>query len=184
MKANKFKPKKKSIDFNKVRLLIHPEVETALTIWQRFRPRRIVVDIPSLDKSYQLPLRLIERNDNTLYFINDFARVDQVLASRSSCKCPCLIMPESIQDIQLLAWLEVVKLVYSKGVNHPQLFKALKQASPKSVICKLMGIDSLTVDNYCSFAGITKTSFEYQQSKISTDKGLIGLPMSMDWLVD
>ena len=53
-----------------------------------------------------------------------------------------------------------------------------------SVIYKLMNIDSLTIDNYCSFADITKASFEYQQSKTAVEDSVVGLPMSMDWLVN
>lgn len=182
MKANNFKPKQKLIDFSKVGLLVHPEAETAISLWQRFRTRSNQVDLFSLDKFYQPPLRLIEGSDNTLNFINNFSRVDHILLSSSSDKYPCLITPESINDIQMLAWAEVVKLVFTKDIHHPQLFKALKQKAPKSIICKLMGIDSLTIDNYCFFAGIAKTSFEYQQTKISIEDGLVGLPLSMNWL--
>ena len=184
MKNINLKPSQKLIDLSNVKILIHPHAEDALTLWQRFKSRSTQIDFFNLDKFYRPPIRLIVRSDRTLYFVNDFARVDNILRSRSSDKYPCLVTPESIQDIQLLAWLEVVKLVSSKDMNHPQLFKALKKVVPKSVICKLMGIDSLTVDSYCRFAGITKTSFEYQQSKTSIEKGLVGLPMSMDWLVN
>lgn len=105
------------------------------------------------------------------------------MLSSSSDKYPCLITPESIQDIQMLAWAEVVKLVFSKDIHHPQFFKALKQMAPKSVICKLVGIERLMIDSYCSFANIAKTSFEYQQSKAAIEDSLVGLPMSMNWLV-
>ncbi len=184
MKKYKLKPSQKLIDLSKVNIVIHPQAEDALILWQRFRSRNNQIDLLGLDKFYQPPLRVIEESGSTLYFINDFDRVDQILASLNSNKSPCLVTPESIQDIQLLAWLEVVNLVYSKDVNHPQLFKVLKQVAPKSVICKLMGIDSLTVDNYCRFADITKTSFEYQQSKTAIEARLVGLPMSMNWLVN
>ena len=184
MKNSKFKPSQKLIDISKVNIVIHPHAEDALTLWQRFRSINHQIDLFSLDKFYQPPIRVIEGSDSTLYFINDFDRVDHILSSRNSNKCPCLVTPESIQDIQLLAWLEVVKLASSKDMNHPQLFKALKNMAPKSVICKLMGVDDLTVNNYCSFAGINKTSFEYQQSKTAIEDSLVGLPMSMNWLVN
>mgnify|MGYP007105524897 CR=1 FL=1 len=183
MKYNNFKPRQKLINLNEIVLHVHHQAEDALTLWQRFRSRNNQVDFFGLDKFYQPPLRLIKGEGSTLYFVNDFARVDNILISSSSDKYPCLITPESIQDIQMLAWAEVVKLVFSKDIHHPQLFKALKQMAPKYIICKLMGINSLMIDSYCSFAGITKTSFEYQQSKIAVEDGLVGLPMSMDWLV-
>lgn len=184
MKNNKFKPGQKLIDISKVNIVIHPHAEDALTLWQRFRSRNNQIDFFGLDKFYQPPLRLIEGNDSTLYFINEFNKVDQILVSRSSDKYPCLVTPESIQDIQMLSWIEVLNLVFSKDVHHPQLFKALKKGAPKSIICNLMGVDGLTVNNYCSFAGITKTSFEYQQSKTAIEDSLVGLPMSMNWLVN
>mgnify|MGYP004050025077 CR=1 FL=1 len=184
MNTINLKPSQKLIDLRKVNILIHPHAEGALTLWQRFRSRNTHIDFFGLEKFYRPPLRLIAGNDCALYFVNDFARIDNILISSSSDKYPCLITPESIQDIQMLAWAEVVRLVFSKDIHHPQLFKALKQRAPKSIICKLMGIDSLTVNNYCYFAGIAKTNFEYQQSKILIEKGLVGLPMSMDWLVD
>jgi len=183
MKYINLKPSQKLIDLSKAKLLIHPHAEDALSLWQRFRSRNDQIDLLSLDKFYLPPLRLIAGNASTLYFVNDFAWVDNILISSSSDKYPCLITPESIQDIQMLAWAEVVKLVFSKDIHHPQLFKALKQMAPKSVIYKLMGIDSLMIDSYCSFANITKTSFEYQQSKTAIEDGFVGLPMSMDWLV-
>ena len=183
MKNINLKPSQKLIDLSKAKFIIHPHAEDALTLWQRFRSRNTEIDFFGLDKFYRPPLRLIAGNGSTLYFVNDFARVDNILISSSSDKYPCLITPESIQDIQMLAWAEVVKLVFSKDIHHPQLFKALKKMAPKSVIYKLMNIDSLTIDNYCSFANITKTSFEYQQSKTAIEDSLVGLPMSMNWLV-
>ena len=184
MKNINLKPSQKLIDLSKVKILIHPHAEDALTLWQRFRSRNNQIDFFGLDKFYQPLLRLIEGNDSTLYFINEFNKVEQILVSRSSDKYPCLVTPESIQDIQMLSWIEVLNLVFSKDVHHPQLFKALKQGAPKSIICKLMGIDILTINNYCCFAGIARTNFEYQQSKISIEKGLVGLPMNMDWMVN
>lgn len=182
MKIINLKPSQKLIDLSKVKVLIHPHAEDALSLWQRFRSRNNQIDFRGLDKFYQPPLRLIAGNASTLYFVNDFARVDNILISSSSDKYPCLITPESVQDIQMLAWAEVVNLVFSKDIHHPQLFKALKQIAPKSVICKLMGIEKLMIDSYCSFANITKTSFEYYQSKTAIEDSLVGLPMSMDWL--
>ena len=183
MKYINLRPRQKLIDLSKAKLLIHPHAEDALSLWQRFRSRNTEIDFFGLDKFYRPPLRLIAGNGSTLYFVNDFARVDNILISSSSDKYPCLITPESIQDIQMLAWAEVVKLVFSKDIHHPQLFKALKQMAPKYIICKLMGINSLMIDSYCSFANITKTSFEYQQSKTAIEDSLVGLPMSMSWLV-
>lgn len=184
MKKINLKPSQKLIELTKVNILIHPQAKDALNLWQRFRTRNNQIDFFSLNKLYQPPIRLIEGSGSILYFINNFKMVDEILASRNLDKYSCLITPESIQDIQLLAWSEVIELIFSKDVHHPQLFKALKEMAPKSVICKLMSMDSLTVDNYCRFAGITKTSFEYQQSKTSIEKGLVGLPMNMDWLVN
>ena len=184
MKVINLKPSQKLIDLSKVKVLIHPQAKDALTLWQRLKSRNTEIDLFVLDKFYRPPLRLIAGNASTLYFINDFARVNNILISNSLDKYPCLITPESIQDIQMLAWAEVVKLVFSKDIHHPQLFKALKKMAPKSVIYKLMNIDSLTIDNYCSFADITKASFEYQQSKTAVEDSVVGLPMSMDWLVN
>ena len=182
MKNVNLKPSQKLIDLSEAKFLIHPHAKDALSLWQRFKSRNDQIDLRSLDKFYRPPLRLIAGSDNTLNFINNFSRVDHILLSSSSDKYPCLITPESINDIQMLAWAEVVKLVFTKDIHHPQLFKALKQKAPKSIICKLMGIDSLTIDNYCFFAGIAKTNFEYQQTKISIEDGLVGLPLSMNWL--
>jgi len=84
----------------------------------------------------------------------------------------------------MLAWAEVVQLVNLKNINHPDLFKALKQKAPSSVICKLMRIDVLSVESYCKFAGIKKTNFEYQQSRKAIQNDVIGIPKNMDWLVN
>lgn len=182
MGTTSLKPTQKLVNFNKTKLLIHPQAESALSIWQRLRFITSSINIEYLDSFYCPPIRLTKNSCNTLFFINDFKRIDEILRLQSTDSYLCLITPESINDIQMLAWAEVVKLVFTKDIHHPQLFKALKQKAPKSIICKLMGIDSLTIDNYCFFAGIAKTNFEYQQTKISIEDGLVGLPLSMNWL--
>lgn len=91
MKKINLKPSQKLIDLSKAKFIIHPHAEDALTLWQRFRSRNTEIDIFGLDKFYRPPLRLIAGNGSTLYFVNDFARVDNILISSSSDKYPCLI---------------------------------------------------------------------------------------------
>lgn len=184
MKTKNLKPNQKLIDLNKIKLLVHPQAEQALIIWQRLRLSSSSVSISHLDKFYYPPIRLIEKSSKTYYFINDFERVNNLLRVRDVDSYPCLVTPESIRDIQMLAWAEIVQLINQKDINHPYLFKALKQAAPSSVVCKLMCIDVLTVESYCQFAGISRAGFEYQQCKKSVENGVIGIPKNMNWLVN
>lgn len=184
MKTTNLKPNQKLINLNRDKLLVHPQAEQALTIWQRLRYSSPSVNIRHLDKFYCPPIRVIKNSSDTYYFVNDFERVNALLRLRDVDSYPCLVTPESIKDIQMLAWAEVVQLVNLKNINHLDLFKALKQTAPSSVICKLMHIDVLTVKSYCQFAGISKACFEYQQCRRSIENDLIGIPRNMNWLVN
>ena len=184
MGTTNLKPNQKLINLNRDKLLIHPQAEQALIIWQRLRLRSSSVSIRYLDKFYCPPIRVIKNSSDTYYFIGDFERVNDLLRVRDVDSYPCLVTPESIKDIQMLAWSEVVQLTNLKNINHLDLFKALKQTAPSSVICKLMRIDVLSVESYCQYAGIKKASFEYQQCRRSIENDVIGIPKNMDWLVN
>lgn len=184
MKTTNLKPNQKLINLDRDKLIVHPQAEQALIIWQRLRLGSSSVSIRYLDKFYCPPIRLIENSNNTYYFINDFERVNDLLRVRDVNSYPCLISPESIKDIQMLAWSEVVQLINLKGINHPDLFKVLKQKAPSSVVCKLMRIEVLSVESYCQFAGIKRANFEYQQCRRSIENDVIGIPKNMDWLVN
>ena len=184
MGTTNLKPNQKLINLNRDKLLIHPQAEQALIIWQRLRLRSSSVSIRYLDKFYCPPIRVIKNSSDTYYFIGDFERVNDVLRVRDVDSYPCLVTPESIKDIQMLAWSEVVQLTNLKNINHIDLFKALKQTAPSSVICKLMRIEVLSVESYCQYAGIKKASFEYQQCRRSIENDVIGIPKNMDWLVN
>ena len=184
MKTTNLKPNQKLINLDRDKLIVHPQAEQALIIWQRLRLSSSSVSIRYLDKFYCPPIRVIKNSSDTYYFINDFERVNDLLRVRDVDSYPCLVTPESIKDIQMLAWAEVVQLVNLKNINHPDLFKALKQKAPSSVICKLMRIDILSVESYCKFAGIKKANFEYQQCRKAIQNNVIGIPKNMDWLVN
>jgi len=184
MKTTNLKSNQKLIDLKKIKMLVHPQAEQALIVWQRLRLSLSSVSIGHLDKFYYPPIRLIEKSSNTYYFINDFERVNNLLRARDVDSYPCLVTPESIKDIQMLAWAEVLQLINLKDINHPDLFKAIKQKAPNSVICKLMRIDVLSVESYCQFACIKRASFEYQQCRRAIENDVIGIPKNMDWLVN
>ena len=184
MKNNKLKAGQKLINPSKDDLYVHPYARAALCVWQRLRPKAPYIDMKFLDNFYRPPLRLVEGKNDVFYFFNDFERVDQVLRFENDSDYPCLIIPESINDIQQLAWREVVSLIFLKGVNHPDLFKVLKNNAPQSVICQLMRIKYLTVKEYCRFARISQSNYEYQQCKFASEERVIGMPKSMDWLSD
>lgn len=184
MKTTNLKPNQKVVNLNKIKLLVHPQAEQALIVWQRLRLSLSSVSIVHLDKFYYPPIRLIEKSSNIYYFINDFERVNDLLTVRDVDSYPCLVTPESIKDIQMLAWAEVVQLINLKDINHPDLFKVIKQKAPSSVICKLMRIEVLSVESYCQFAGIKRANFEYQQCRRAIENDVIGIPKNMDWLVN
>ncbi|WP_201574575.1 hypothetical protein [Psychrobacter sp. H8-1] len=140
------------------------------------------INIGGLDDYYRPPLRLIISKDSTYYFFNEFRRINKILTEETSLRQPCLVAAESLQDIKRLAWSEVVELACSRGIYHPEFFKALNTNAPKSIICELMNIDRLTVENYCKFAGINQSAYEYQQGKVADDQALLGLHKNMNWM--
>lgn len=120
--------------------------------------------------------------DNAFYFFNEFQRINQVLKLERDSDYLCLITPESTKDIQQLAWMEVINLMFLKDIYHPDLFNALKSIAPQSVICQLMGIRYLTIKSYCRFAGISQSSYEYMQCKFTLEERVLGIPQNMNWL--
>ena len=182
MKNIKFRPRQKLIVPSKSNLLVHSYAEKALCVWQRFKPKATYINMECIDKFYRPPLRLIDGGDNAFYFFNEFQRISQVLKLESDSDYPCLITPESIKDVQKLAWMEVINLTFLKDIHHPDLFNALKSTAPQNVICQLMGIRYLTVKSYCHFAGISQSSYEYGQCKFALEERVLGIPQSMSWL--
>lgn len=182
MNSIHLKPTQKFITFNKSNLVIHQHAQKALLIWQQFRPRVVGVNMNSFNDYYRPPLRLVSKPDGAYYFFNEFRRIDRILTEEVSLRQPCLIAAESLQDIKRLAWCEVIELAFSRGINHPEFFKTLSTSAPKSIICELMNVDRLTIENYCRFAGISKSTYEYQQCKSSNDKVMLGLPKTMNWM--
>jgi len=176
------KPTQKFLTFDKRNLVIHTDAQKALTVWQQFRPRIASINMASLDDYYRPPLRLVTDKNETYYFFNEFRRFDKILIEEISLRQPCLIAAESLRDIKRLAWSEVVELAFSRGINHPEFLKALSSSAPKSIICELMNIERLTVDNYCQFAGVSQSAYEYQQSKVANDEVMLGLPKNMNWM--
>lgn len=182
MKNNKLKVGQKLTNPNKDYLYVHPYAKAALCVWQRLRPQTTYINMKFVDNFYLPPLRLVDGGDNAFYFFNDFQRVDQVLRSENDSDYPCLIIPESIKDVQQLAWMEVINLIFLKDIYHPDLFNTLKSTAPQNVICQLMGIRYLTIKGYCRFAGISQSSYEYMQCKFALEERVIGIPQSMNWL--
>ena len=176
------KPTQKFIAFSKYNLVVHQDAQKALLIWHQFRPRIASINMASLDDYYRPPLRLVIGKDSTYYFFNEFRRFDKILTEEMSLRQPCLVAAESLQDIKRLAWSEVVELAFARGTHHPEFFKAISNRAPKSIICELMNIKRLTVDNYCRFAGISQSAYEYQQGKVASDEAILGLPKNLNWM--
>ena len=167
MNSIHLKPTQKFITFSKYNLVVHQDAQNALLIWHQFRPRMRGINIGGLDDYYRPPLRLVIGKDSTYYFFNEFRRFNEILIEETSSRQPCLVAAESLRDIKRLAWSEVVELAFSRGINHPEFLKALSSSAPKSIICELMNIDRLTVENYCRFAGISQSAVSIRPSPIA-----------------
>lgn len=131
---------------------------------------------------YRPPLRLVIGENQTYYFFNEFRRFDKILIEETSLRQPCLVAAESVKDIKRLAWSEFVEMAFSRGINHPEFLKELSSSAPKSIVCELMNIERLTVENYCKFAGISQSTYEYQQCKVTNDQSMLGLPKNLNWM--
>lgn len=182
MNSIHLKPTQKFVTFDKSNLVIHQHAQKALLMWHQFRPRMRGINIGGLDDYYRPPLRLVTGKNSTYYFFNEFRRIDRILTEEISFRQPCLIAAESLQDIKRLAWSEVVELAFAREIHHLEFFKALSNSAPKNIICELMNIDRLTIDNYCRFAGINKSAYEYQQCKSVEEENVLGLPRNMNWI--
>ncbi|MBH0065131.1 hypothetical protein [Psychrobacter sp. SZ93C1] len=182
MKNIKLKPTQKLLILNKDNLFIHNDARKALKIWHQFRPKTSDINMHALDDYYRQPLRLVAGLDDTYYFFNDFCRVDLLLREEMGLRQPCLIGAENLNDIKRLAWAQVLQLAFVRGLYHPGFFKAINNNAPKHMICELMKVRVLTIETYCQFAGISQSTYEYQQGKSAREEPILGLPKSMSWL--
>ena len=182
MKNKTLRSTQKLLILSSENLTIHPDANTAFMVWQQHRLPLRRPQLAGLDDYYRPPLRLCMLDKDSYQFFNNFARIDEVMRFENSWRQPCLIALESRHDIKRLAWCEVLNLSRFAGVNHPALFQAIYQSAPKQLVCELMGVHRLTVSNYCQFAGISQSSYEYQQCKAACDKTLLGLPKNMNWM--
>ena len=181
MKNKSLKATQKLLVLTSQNLRVHPGAKSAFMVWQQHRLPLLRPQLASLDDYYRQPLRLCAVEDSYQFF-NTFARIDEVMKLETRYRQPCLIAPESSHDIKRLAWCEVLSLSRFNGVDHPMLFKAIYQNSPKQLICELMGVNRLTVASYCQFAGINQSAYEYQQCKVANDEAMLGLPKNLNWM--
>ena len=182
MKNKSLRSTQKLLVLSSGNLTIHPDANTAFMVWQQHRLPLRRPQLAGLDDYYRLPLRLCMLDKDSYQFFNNFARIDEVMRFEDSWRQPCLIALESRHDIKRLAWCEVLNLSKFAGVNHMALFQAIYKNAPKQLICELMGVRQLTIASYCQFAGISQSSYEYQQCKVANDEVLLGLPTNMSWL--
>lgn len=181
MKNKSLKATQKLLLLTTNNLKVHPDAKPAFMVWQQYRLPLRLPQLASLDNYYRQPLRLCAV-EGSYQFFNTFARIDEVIKLENKYRQPCLIAPESSHDIKRLAWCEAIGLSKFSGVNHPMLFKAIYQNAPKQLICELMGVRRLTVANYCQFAGISQSVYEYKQGKVANDEAILGLPKNMSWM--
>ena len=181
MKKKSLKATQKFLLLTSQNLRVHPDAKSAFMVWQQYRLPLRLPQLASLDDYYRQPLRLCAIGDSCQFF-NTFAHIDEVMRLEDKYRQPCLIAPESSHDIKRLAWCEAIGLSKFSGVNHPMLFKAIYQNSPKQLICELMGVNRLTVASYCQFAGISQSAYEYQQCKVANDEAMLGLPKNLNWM--
>lgn len=182
MKNINLKPSQRIIVLSTQCLVVHKDAQTALSVWQRCRPETANINLQGLNKFYCPPLRLITGNKEIYHFVNDFSRVDQILRHDGKLNYPCLITPKYSQDISRLAWCEVLNLCFLANIYHPDIYDALRNLAPKRMICELMNLSDLNIKEYCKFAGINQSHYEYQQCRTSNEDDLMGLPSSMAWL--
>ena len=121
---------------DKNNFFVHQYTEAALSVWKRFKPKTIYINMKCVNKFYGSPLCLVDGWDNNFYFFNGFQAVDQVLMLENDSDYPCLMTLESIKDIQQLAWMEVVKLMFLKDTHHPDLFKVFRSTELCYQICR------------------------------------------------
>lgn len=182
MKNKTLRSTQKLLVLSSKNLTVHPDASTAFMVWQQHRLPLRRPQLSGLDDYYRPPLRLCIQVKDNYHFFNNFSRIDEVMRFEDNWRQPCLIAPESRHDIKRLAWCEALGLSRFAGVNHPALFQAIYNMAPKQLICELMDVHRLTVSNYCQFAGISQSAYEYQQCKVDYDEALLGLPKNMSWM--
>ncbi len=165
-------------------LTVHPAALSAHNTWLKFRHKTSNIYLKDVDVHYKPPILIIPYQQNHYQFFNNFARVSDVLQYESEIRQPFVIIKGNDRQISKMAWVEVLKLCSSHGINHSLLWQNLIKECAPSILKELMGCDNLRVEDYCLFANVSIEHYQYRQRGIADDKKELGLSQNMDWLND
>ncbi|WP_367111586.1 hypothetical protein [uncultured Psychrobacter sp.] len=147
---------------NDKKLTLHPEAMPAYEAWQQFQPQHSSVNLSSIYKYYKPIVRLVPHAKDHFIYFDSFERMSQILNNEAYSSQPFMVIGDDEAQVTTMAWAEVLKLSFYRGVSHQSLWQHLQAHCPNSILKALMNSvsDKLSVEDYCNFAGIDRDSYE------------------------
>lgn len=195
-KRMQHKPTQKVVNFSyrDNSLRAHDLALVPYRIWHEFRAEKTLPNYATIDVSYRPVLKVIQTSNKEYTFFDSFYHVNSILISEGITEQPCLVYQGSAVDIELVAWKDVFDLAFQRYINHASFYQRLHKALESiprnaTVLRTFMKSQILTIDTYCDFAGINRSTYNYDNSVTARLKADMQkkyekkrLPTTEDWL--
>ena len=162
-------------------LTIHPKASLAYKTWLKYRPKTSPIHLTGLDKYHRPLTRIIYHDKNHYFYFNNFERMSNVFQYEINISQPFVIVIGNDQQINKMAWAEVLRLCFYQNVDHTSLWNHLQEHCAQTTLKELMGCHSLFKEDYCNFAGITVDQYSYAQKLSNKEKVEFSVPQNTDW---
>ncbi len=162
-------------------LTIHPKASLAYKTWLKYRPKTSPIYLTGLDKYHRPLTRIIYHGKNHYFYFNNFERMSNVFQYEINTSQPFVIVIGNDQQINKVAWAEVLRLCFYQNVDHVSLWNHLQEHCAQTTLKELMGCDSLFKEDYCNFAGINIDQYSYAQKVSNKEKVEFSVPQNTDW---
>ncbi|WP_296405770.1 hypothetical protein [Psychrobacter sp.] len=167
---------------SKNNIAIHSKAIQAHTVWLKFNPKTSYINLSNVNRYVKPLIRMIRVNADSYLYFDNFIRMSDILEFEAFIEQPFLLINNNDHEIIKMAWSEVLKISFYRDVNHPQLWRHLKDDCPPTILKELMVVDNLNVADYCQFCGISKDHYDYQNSRLVNNSKELGLPQNKSWL--
>lgn len=162
-------------------LTVHPKAALAYKTWLKFRPKTSPIHLASINKYHKPPTRIIFCDKQGYLYFDNFERMANILHHESDVSQPFIIITGNDEQITKMAWADVLRLCFYRGIDHVSLWQHLQKHCAQTTLKELMGCDSLFNEDYCNFAGINIDQYSYAQRSLKQEKQAFDLPQNMDW---
>lgn len=162
-------------------LTIHPKASIAYKIWLKCRPKTSPIHLAEIDKYHKPPTRIISSDKEGYLYFDNFERMADIFHYEANISQPFIIITGNDQQINKMAWAEVLRLCFYRDVDHVSLWQHLQKHCAQTTLKELMGCDNLFKEDYSKFAGINIDHYSYAQRTLKKVKETFDLAQNTDW---